>query len=56
VASIVSTVLNTVVEVVVTLQADVAELEAGALVKVGEVGTIAGKPVYIYLSENASAT
>jgi hypothetical protein len=55
-ASIVSTVLNEIIQVVVTLEADQAELEAGALVKVGQVGSVKGNPVYLYLSENANAS
>jgi hypothetical protein len=55
-ASIISTVLTDIANVVVTLTVDKAELGAGALVKVGEIGSIGGNPVYMYLSENPAAT
>jgi hypothetical protein len=55
-ASIVSTILNDVVTAAVDFQVDKAELVAGALVKVGEIGSIEGKPIYMYLSDNPSAS
>jgi hypothetical protein len=43
-------------ELAADLSIDTAELSAGALVKVGQIGSIGGKAIYVYLSENASAT
>jgi hypothetical protein len=55
-ASIISVILNEIASIVVTLTVDKAELAAGALVKAGQIGSLDGKAVYIYLSENGSAT
>ena len=51
-----ATILSTVVKVALDLEIDAAELAAGTLVKVGEIGSTGGNPVYVYLSENANAT
>lgn len=49
-------VISEIATVAVTIQIDEAELATGALVKAGQIGSTGGKPVYVYLSENPSAT
>lgn len=50
------TIASTIIKVAVDLEIDQAELALGALVKVGQIGSTGGNPVYVYLSENANAT
>lgn len=41
-------------QLAVDVEVDEAELAASAAVKVGQVGSTGGKPVYVYLSEDAN--
>jgi hypothetical protein len=43
-------------EIAADFTIDSAELAAGGLVKVGQIGSVGGKGIYVYLSENAAAT
>lgn len=52
----ISQILNTIFKILLTVETDAQALEAGVLTKVGQVGSVGGKPVYAYLSTNASAT
>lgn len=49
-------VITEVATIAATITIDDAELTAGALVKAGQIASVGGKPVYVYLSENPAAT
>lgn len=48
-------VLTEIATIALDLQIDQVELASGALVKVGQVASLNGKPVYVYISENPAA-
>jgi hypothetical protein len=55
-ASLITTLLTEAVNITIALTVDKTELTAGVPVKVGEVGSVSGSPVFAYLSTNPSLT
>jgi hypothetical protein len=49
-ASLITTLLTEAVNITIALTVDKTELAAGVPVRVGEVGSVAGVPVFAYLS------
>ena len=52
---VVSNIIATIETLATDFVIDQAELAAGGLVKVGEIASVGGKAIYMYLSENPSA-
>lgn len=52
----ITNIIATITELAEDLVVDQAELTAGGLVKIGQIASVGGKPIYMYLSENPSAT